>query len=87
MPVVSFFDPDGLVGRMQLGRVATSIDEMREAIRELLEVDGYREHIGQQARDFAHREFTTGVASRYLELLDREPRRFRLDAADEGVSP
>ena len=87
VPVVSFFDPDGLVSRMQLGRVATSIDEMREAIRELLEVDGYREHIGQQARDFAHREFTTGVASRYLELLDREPRRFRLDAADEGVSP
>lgn len=87
VPVVSFFDPDGLVRRMQLGRVATSVDEMRDALRELLEVDGYREHIGQQAREFARREYTSGVATRYLELLEREPRRLRLDAADQGVSP
>lgn len=88
VPVVSFFDPDDIVRRMQLGRVATSIDEMREAIRELLEVDGYREHIGQQAREFARREFTTGVAARYLELLEREAPRLRFGAAaDEGVSP
>ncbi len=87
VPVVSYFDPDDIVRRMQLGRVGTSIDEIREGIRELLEVDGYREHIGQQARDFAHREFTTGVATRYLELLERESPRLRLNAADEGVSP
>jgi glycosyltransferase involved in cell wall biosynthesis len=87
VPVVSFFDPDSILRRMQLGRVATSVDELREAVRELLEVDGYREHIGQQARDFAHREFTSGVAARYLELLDRDAPRLRLDAADEGVTP
>ena len=63
-----------LVQRLQLGRVATSIDDMREAIRGLLEVDVYRENIGRRARDFAAREFTSGVAARYLELLEQKPR-------------
>ncbi len=31
VPVVSFFDPDGLVKRLQLGRIAASLDDMREA--------------------------------------------------------
>ena len=39
VPVVSFFDPDSLVQRLQLGHIANSIDEMREAIRGLLEDD------------------------------------------------
>ena len=72
MPVVSFFDPDGLIRRLQLGAVPTSIDDMREAIRGLLEVDVYRENIGRRARDFAAREFTSAAASRYFELLDNQ---------------
>ena len=70
VPVVSFFDPDGLIRRLQLGRVATSIDDMREAIRSLLETDTHRETIGRRARDFAAREFTSAAAARYLELLE-----------------
>ena len=31
VPVVTFFDPDSLVQRLQLGTVANSVDEMREA--------------------------------------------------------
>ena len=74
MPVVSFFDPDGLVNRLQLGRIATSLDDMREGIRGLVDIPAYRENIGRRAREFAQREYTSGVASRYLELLNFESR-------------
>jgi glycosyltransferase involved in cell wall biosynthesis len=70
VPVVSFFDPDSLVQRMSLGSIANSLDEMRESIRDLLANDFDREQIGRRAREFATREYTTGVAARYLELLD-----------------
>ena len=40
VPVVSFFDPDGLIRRLQLGTVPASVDDMREAIRGLLDVLG-----------------------------------------------
>jgi glycosyltransferase involved in cell wall biosynthesis len=69
VPVVTFFDPDGLVKRLPLGRVATSVDDMREAIRGLVEIPAERELLGRRAREFATREYTTGVAARYLELL------------------
>jgi glycosyltransferase involved in cell wall biosynthesis len=69
VPVVTFFDPDGLVKRVPLGRVATSVDDMREAIRGLMEIDVDRQMLGRRAREFATREFTSGVAARYLELL------------------
>ncbi len=39
VPVVSFFDPDSLVQRLPLGHIANSVDDMREAIRGLLEDD------------------------------------------------
>jgi glycosyltransferase involved in cell wall biosynthesis len=81
VPVVSFFDPDALVQRLQLGHIANSVDEMREAIRSLLEDDAERERTGRRAREFATREFTTGVAARYLELLDRQSPQMRLGTA------
>jgi hypothetical protein len=84
---VSFFDPDGLIRRMQLGAVATSIDDMRESIRGLLEVDVYRETMGRRARDFALREFTSAAASRYIELLEGKPLREGIGAADGGTLP
>jgi glycosyltransferase involved in cell wall biosynthesis len=80
VPVVSFFDPDSLVQRMQLGHVPNSVDEMREAIRSLLEDDADRELTGRRAREFATREYTTGVAGRYLELLNQNSQQKRLDA-------
>jgi glycosyltransferase involved in cell wall biosynthesis len=71
VPVVSFFDPDSLVQREVLGRTASSVDEMREAIQDLLDKDDDRQLIGRRAREYASREYTHGVAARYLELLDR----------------
>lgn len=80
VPVVSFFDPDTLVQRLQLGHIANSVDEMREAMRSLLEDDADRLRTGRRARDFATREYTTGVAARYLELLNQNSPTKRLEA-------
>jgi glycosyltransferase involved in cell wall biosynthesis len=87
VPVVSFFDPDGLIRRLQLGAVSTSVDDMREAIRGLLDVEVYRENIGRRARDFAAREFTSAAASRYIELLEQKWLRVREGAANGGTVP
>jgi glycosyltransferase involved in cell wall biosynthesis len=78
VPVVSFFDPDSLVQRLSLGSIANSVDEMRESICDLLGNDDERDLVGRRAREFATREFTTGVAARYLELLDKTSPRMRL---------
>lgn len=86
VPVVSFFDPDGITQRLQLGRIATSVDDMREGIRGLLEVDTYRETIGRRARDFAAREFTTAVAARYIDSLENRQRE-RFGAVNGGTVP
>jgi glycosyltransferase involved in cell wall biosynthesis len=87
VPVVSFFDPDALVRRLSLGRIASSLDDMRDAIHGLLENDVDRQLTGRRAREFAMREYTTGVAARYLELLDRNSPPMRLDAAQGANQP
>jgi len=81
VPVVSFFDPDSLVQRLQLGHIANSVDEMREAILSLLEDDAERERTGRRAQEFATRDYTTGVAARYLELLNQNSPQKRPGAA------
>ena len=85
LPVVTFFDPDGLVQRLPLGRVARSLDDMREGIRGLLEDDLERDAIGRRAREYVGREFTSSVAARYLELLDTP--QLRLAAVQEVNTP
>jgi glycosyltransferase involved in cell wall biosynthesis len=87
VPVVTFFDPDGLVQRVPLGRVARSVDDMREGIRGLMENDADRLLLGRRARDFALREFTSGVAARYLELLDPHAPPVRLGTAQGAHVP
>jgi glycosyltransferase involved in cell wall biosynthesis len=85
VPVVTFFDPDGLIRSLQLGAVANSIDDMREAICVLLEVENHRQNIGRRAREFARSEFTGAAAARYLELLT--PMHDRARATGEGATP
>jgi glycosyltransferase involved in cell wall biosynthesis len=87
VPVVSFFDPDGLIRRLQLGAVCASLDDMREAVRGLLEMEAYRENLGRRARDFVAREFTSAAAARYIELLETRTLRVRMGAADGGSIP
>ena len=77
--VVSFFDPDGLVQKQQLGWPANSLDDMREAIENILADDERREAMSRRAREFARSEFSPpAVAGRYLDLLNaREQPRLR----------
>ncbi|HEU4531032.1 MAG TPA: glycosyltransferase family 4 protein [Steroidobacteraceae bacterium] len=79
VPVVSFFDPDGLVQKQQLGWPANSLDDMREAIENILADDERREAMSRRAREFARSEFSPpAVAGRYLDLLNaREQPRLR----------
>jgi len=83
VPVVTFFDPDSLVKRLSLGKAAASVDDMRESVRFLLQNDTDRQVIGRRAGEFAAREYTTGVAAKYIELLDRNAPRMHLGAAQE----
>lgn len=83
VPVVTFFDPDCLVKRLQLGHVAASLDDMRDGIRGLLDNETDRQVLGRRAQEFATREFTSGVAARYLDLLDQYAPRMRLANAPE----
>ena len=85
VPVVSFFDPDGLVNRLQLGRIANSLDDMREGLRGLIDVPVFRETVGRRAREYVLREFTSGVAARYLELADSVRGREPVRAANGGT--
>lgn len=87
VPVVSFFDPDGLVNRLQLGRIARTVDDMREALRGLVDVPVYRENIGRRAREYALREYTSGVAARYLEVAESNRSREPVRAANGGTIP
>lgn len=87
VPVISFFDPDGLNHRLGLGRIARSLDDMREAIVRLLGNDEERTQLGRRAREFALRGYTDGVASRYLELLEAHSPPVRLDTAEGANSP
>lgn len=71
VPVVTFFDPDGLVRKKQLGCVATSIEEMSAALDALLGDESRRKEMGARARAFASAEFLPRqVAGRCVELIE-----------------
>jgi glycosyltransferase involved in cell wall biosynthesis len=70
LPVVSTFDPDGLINRESLGAARTSIAELIPVIRETLANPDYLARTAAHTHAFAMREFSPkGVAQRYLDLL------------------
>ena len=52
MPVVSFFDPDGLIAGKGLGVAVNSQGAFVEALTYLLKNDNERQQIGHRARQF-----------------------------------
>jgi glycosyltransferase involved in cell wall biosynthesis len=71
VPVVSFFDPDGLIEHRKLGRKCRGFDEMAAALDGLLRNEVERTEIGARAREFAASAFSAhSIAARYLELLE-----------------
>jgi glycosyltransferase involved in cell wall biosynthesis len=58
VPVVSFFDPDGLITRHGLGRTAGDIGDMAAAIDEILTTPGTGEGLSQATRRFAFERYS-----------------------------
>lgn len=70
VPVVSFFDPDDLIQRRNLGRKCHDVLDMTQQLERLLGNASLCADIGARARRFIESEFSPrAIASRYLELL------------------
>jgi glycosyltransferase involved in cell wall biosynthesis len=81
VPVVSFFDPDELIGNHQLGIQVASLETMRMAIVRLLDDGEALRAMGDRARRFAREQFSPDAAvARYLAALDGGSRVGREDA-------
>jgi glycosyltransferase involved in cell wall biosynthesis len=70
IPVVSFFDPDGLIAREGMGCAVTDLDAMTDALRGLADDAARRRGIGERAQRFAAASYSANaVARRYLDLF------------------
>lgn len=71
VPVVSFFDPDGLISSHGLGGAPTGPKEMTLAVEMLLNDDPLWQRISLTVRTFALNNYAPEkVAERYLDLLE-----------------
>jgi glycosyltransferase involved in cell wall biosynthesis len=70
VPVVTFFDPDGLVAKRGLGVAVSTFDEMVATVSDLATDDRRRQGLGTVAAVFAADTFSMhAVARRYLSLF------------------
>lgn len=71
VPVISYFDPDGLIASQCIGMAVASQEEFCEPIAHLLESAEERTQMGEQARQFAHENYSPGsIVKRYRQLID-----------------
>jgi glycosyltransferase involved in cell wall biosynthesis len=69
VPVVSFFDPDGLLEKGQLGRAPCDLREMRDAVESYLIDEATRTACGVRCSSHAQVNYApSAVARRYVEL-------------------
>lgn len=89
VPVVSFFDPDGLIERRDLGQRCVDTDGMCAAIERLLSNPAEGAAIGKRAQAFVSSQYSArNIALQYLELLDRRrsaPLESKLDDSSIGA--
>ena len=70
IPVVSTFDPDGIIVRERLGAAAATPAELAPAIATQVSNEASRQAAAERIRAFALREFSApAIAQKYLELL------------------
>jgi glycosyltransferase involved in cell wall biosynthesis len=73
VPVVTFFDPDGLVAKRGLGVAVSSFEQMVEEVAELARDSERRAAIGSVAATFANDNFSMrAVAGHYLSLFNSQ---------------
>ena len=70
VPVVSFFDPDGLIASNQLGSSPNQMDEMINDVRNFISDTSMCQKVGQKAKAFAVQNYAPeAVAKKYVELF------------------
>jgi glycosyltransferase involved in cell wall biosynthesis len=70
LPVVSFFDPDGLIAGKGFGRVPVDTNDMAIAIGELLEDQDFAEAIGLRAHEYVVRFYSPkSIVAEYERLV------------------
>lgn len=71
-PVVSFFDPDGVIAREKLGVAVRGADEMADAVRQLCRDPAHWAAVSARCRAFVDREFgEDAVLNAYRRSIDR----------------
>lgn len=71
VPVISFFDPDGLIKSENLGIVPSDLKGMGESIRQILANETNRLAIGELAAKYTKLNYGAGaVTEKYVALLD-----------------
>jgi len=80
VPVVSFFDPDGLIESEGLGVSVETQSEFEESLARLLDDDGERQQVGDRARQFVIDRYSSQAIARQYEALIRD--RFGIGLGD-----
>lgn len=71
VPVISYFDPDGLIASQRIGAAVPSQEDFCEPIAHLLESVQERAQMGERARQFANEHYSpTSIVRRYQQLID-----------------
>ena len=71
VPVISFFNPDGLLDREGIGVVPGDVEDMAREIGRLVGDDGERGALGERARQYSHSRYSAvSVARNYVELFN-----------------
>ena len=71
-PVVSFFDPDGVIGRERLGAAVCSLDEMAAALVRHADDDRLWSQASQRCKDYMETAYhEDAVLAPYLKLLEQ----------------
>lgn len=78
-PVISFFDPDGVIARNGLGSVPASMPDMIDAVRSLATDNGARDVVSRRCGDYMNLHYNNDMTLRvYLNTFERLARRTQL---------
>jgi len=80
VPVVSFFDPDGLIAGSNLGITVNSQDSFEAALSDLLENNEKRLRVGERARQFVIDRYSSQAIVKEYERLIKE--RFGIEVSE-----
>lgn len=70
VPVISFFDPDGLIGKMELGDAPDTIGSMADTIKGYLSNEDRRIRVAKRCRSYAIENYSPGaMVKEYIKML------------------